>query len=354
MKKLVLLIVLIGLIPTIFSFSLLHKHPLVKLPNQPTQPVKPNPTPIKPSPTPVPIKSNPTPTPITQPTEQIPKPATPTLNTSTNPTQPTLPTMPTQPSESKPKSYQWKTYSIGKVLVKSNDATYGVEEIKQDLNKFIASTDCKKLTYEKITELTAGILSAAERYYPELPTKDICRVLIGTMYVESKLNPTFYNGAYSFTGKGYGLMQIAPYAEIRQLDLFKTHHNFSNLFEYGTGDKISAKSLKAPDDLYNPWVNIHIGAWIQSNFGRTGGKNPSEWSNATPGPVASTVKSGLGSWIAGAASNGDDGYGGSRDFESNAYFKDVLNAASLLFEKKLEEEFLENMKLKYGVIYYKA
>jgi len=278
---------------------------------------------------------------ILRPTPEIPKP---------NPT----PTPQPKPAPSTPSqiTYQWKNYTIGKVVVPSNDPKYGPEEVKQDILKLISLNDAFKLTGDKLSETTAAVLSAAFRYYPELPTQSICRLIISLISTESSFNPNYANVAIEESGKSYGLMQITPLGNIKQLDLFKNNHNFSGLIEFSSGAPIVVSTLKSPNDLFRPWINIHVATWIQSNLGRTGGVDPSKWGSNKQGPVDLTVKSSLGNWVAGPADEGEYNYSGSKDYISGPYFRDILNSVSDLYNKRVDEEFLENMKLLPGLKYY--
>lgn len=75
----------------------------------------------------------------------------------------------------------------------------------------------------------------------------------------------------------------------QELDLFKQHYKTGNSYsglpslkDYKNGaegsSQLEIQSL-TKEDLFRPWVNIHVATWIQSNLGRTGSKDPSEWGN---------------------------------------------------------------------------
>lgn len=168
------------------------------------------------------------------------------------------------------------------------------------------------------------------------------------------------------------------------------------------------------DDLFRPWVNIHIAAWLQSNLGRTASKDPSDWSrepqlgggngnagrrkrreimleerdrqlmvqaevsfkktvhptstpttpdsptqSSTPRPLSypKSLRTSFGSWVAGPGKNEGDttGYKKSGDDISSQYLNEIMKGIQVLYnDKSLNRSWLSKIVLKSGTIDYKS
>lgn len=268
--------------------------------------------------------------------------------------------------------------------------------------------DLKQMNSSQKTETVAALLSAAGRYFPELQTRDAVRYLLADIKAESDFNATAYNGGREDSGESLGLMQVSPSSGAQELPLWMGHsrvsyNNYSwsaeigpagPLLDYSTGKVMSLASLTR-DDLFRPWVNIHLGAWVQSNLARTASCDPYSWedisykaraarvaeanynaSSSTSttsslytamtsaqkaekaalvcGGVTRSVKTGLGSWVAGPAVDGDASYTQSGDDVSAPYFSNIMAGVKVLFnDDNLDESWLDGLVLTAGVVDYR-
>lgn len=262
------------------------------------------------------------------------------------------------------------------------------------------------MTEDEKVETVAALLSAAQRYYPEVPTDRTVRYLLADINAESSFSPRAWNGGRLDSGASLGLMQVSPSAGAQELPLWQGHARVSaNTFSWSsdegpggiliddTTDQQMVLSSLTSDDLYRPWVNIHIGAWAQSNLGRTAGCDPYYWEgiyNAASAArtaeaannsqksdasyakmtaaekaetsalvcasdkVSRSVLTGLGSWVAGATTNGDSSYGGKDDDVSAPYFNRISEGLRVLVgDDSLDKSWLEAMTLTAGVVDYR-
>lgn len=157
------------------------------------------------------------------------------------------------------------------------------------------------------------------------------------------------------------------------------------LLDWATGKQLDVDSLKKAD-LFRPWINIHVASWIQSNSARTASSDPYLWAkisqaqhtlarvektmvsdpssiseralfggddsaeaaitaiqsqlddaraklrNALKGGGHSrSFKTALGTWVAGASTNGDGSYGSDGDDISAQYLKAVAQGVKVLY-----------------------
>lgn len=261
------------------------------------------------------------------------------------------------------------------------------------------------------TETIAALLSAADRYFPELSRKDAVRYLLADINAESSFNVTAYNGGREDSGESLGLMQVSPSSGAEELPLFMGHnrvsynnYSWSNtpgpagpLLDYATGQQLVLSTLSR-DDLFRPWVAIHLGSWIQSNLGRTASTDPYGWAaisaaqyallaaqnasttaNATGtasqqstaatklqsaqaasdsalvgAGLSRSVLTGLGSWVAGPAVDGDSSYTGSGDDVSAAYFSNIMAGVRVLYgNSSMTTDFLNGLVLTAGLVDYR-
>ncbi|CAO1619450.1 unnamed protein product [Sympodiomycopsis kandeliae] len=285
--------------------------------------------------------------------------------------------------------------------------TYGTTEAMTDLKKIMSWAGASDaMTSDQKTETVAALLSAAERYYPDLSKKDTVRYLLSDINAESSFNATAWNGGRLDSGASLGLMQVSPSAGAQELPLWQGHARVSaNTFswtstagpggilkDYTTGQQIVLSSLTS-DDLLRPWINIHIGAWAQSNLGRTAGCDPWYWQEISQAAataraaeatndssksatsytamvnarqaetkslvcasdtVSRSVLTGLGSWVAGATTNGDYSYTGKYDEVSKPYFANIVNGLKVLTgNSTLDQSWIEGLSLTAGVVDYR-
>lgn len=84
---------------------------------------------------------------------------------------------------------------MGTLVLTSNDATYGYKEVRSDLKKIMAwAYDTGNLGKAMFDETAAAIMSAAARYYPEVGTKAMCRIIMADIRAESDFQPKAYDG----------------------------------------------------------------------------------------------------------------------------------------------------------------
>lgn len=287
------------------------------------------------------------------------------------------------------------TGAPSRIILTSNDATYGQKELMADLENILNwAGDQGNVTPAQKAEIVAAILSASARYYPEMPTKAISRIMLADIRTESDFNSTMITN-----GINWGLLQVSPGAESMELDLFKQHanvatHNFTfgmpvdvragikgPLLDYATGQQMDLASLTT-DDLFRPWINIHLSMWVQSNLARTQSQDPYNWAelnayswslkqgfrtNATASVatkwaslltganVSPTIRTGLGSWVAGPAM-GTDGYTSAADTYSTTYLNTIMRSVRFLYgvssASQMPRAWLETYPLNVGLIDY--
>lgn len=256
------------------------------------------------------------------------------------------------------------------------------------------------------SETVYALLSAANRYFPDIPTQTTVRYLLADINAESSFNATAWNGGRLDSGASLGLMQVSPSAGAQELPLWQGHARVSaNTFSWQTAagpggvltDPLTGQQMLlsnlTTDDLFRPWINIHIGAWAQSNLGRTAGCDPWYWESiaaaasaarvaeatyssakstssyaamtsaqqkettslvCASASVSRSVLTGLGSWVAGATTNGDDSYGGSGDDVSKPYFANIANGLRVLTgNSTLDSSYLDALTLTPGLVDYR-
>lgn len=274
----------------------------------------------------------------------------------------------------------------------------------ESIMSWAGATDA--MTSSEKNETVSALLSAARRYFPELPTNNTVRYLLADINAESSFDPKAWSGGRLDSGASLGLMQVSPSAGAQILPLWQGHARVSaNTFSWTltpgpegiliddeTGKQLVLSNLTS-DDLYRPWINIHIGAWVQSNLGRTAGCDPYYWENiastaaaaraaetenesskssasysamvsaqnkettalvCASAKVSRSVLTGLGSWVAGATTNGDDSYTGSGDDVSAPYFKNIASGLKVLTgNSTLDSSWLDALTLTAGVVDYR-
>lgn len=287
------------------------------------------------------------------------------------------------------------------LVLTSNNEAYGETELTSDLNRILKwAGDESNLTAAQKKEVVAAILSASARYFPEMPTKAICRIMLADIRAESDFDPTNISGARLDSGSSWGLLQVSPNGASQELSLFQLHnnvytHNFTYgmpadtrqgirgaLLDYKTGKTIDLASL-TKDDLFRPWINIHLAMWVQSNLARSSSQDPYSWAAIndyswslkvqardatnsrvaatyqtmlTGAKLATTIRTGLGSWVAGPSVNGDGSYLQSGDDISNQYLNAITTSVRFLYgvtdKTKMTKAWLDTYPLNAGLVDY--
>ncbi|SPO22037.1 uncharacterized protein UTRI_02032_B [Ustilago trichophora] len=282
------------------------------------------------------------------------------------------------------------------ITVLSNTAGYGPSQVRHDLHVIRAwADDLDQLaTPALLDETVAAILSASARYFPELSTRDAARVIMADIKAESDFDPDQVSGGRLDSGSSWGLMQVSPFGSA-ELKLFQQHatvkHNTYSwdqqynvtttpdtfgaraLLDWETGKVLDLKSL-TNDDLFRPWVNVHVATWIQSNLARTSSQDPYTWpdvyqkSNAARNlandkaawsavdqalvgaGLPRTCLTGLGSWVAGPAVDGYGSYTQKGDDISKPYFQNIAQGLSVLYGKTVTPDWMNTLTLHAGLV----
>ena len=275
--------------------------------------------------------------------------------------------------------------SRGEIVVISNQPDYTPSSVRHDLHVVRKwAGDLGQLsTTALMNETVAAILSAAARYYPEVSTRAAARAIIADIKAESDFNPTLVSGPRLDSGSSWGLMQVSPLGSSRELELFKSHArvngssytwgpspNLGPLLDWKTGKKIDLTAL-TNDDLFRPWINIHVASWIQSNLARTSSQDPYSWTAIAAAAVTGTstgdrltnllagaklprsLETGFGSWVAGPSVNGNSGYARSGDDVSTSYFNNINSALNVLYNSTLPSSWLDTLTLTPGLVDYR-
>lgn len=147
-------------------------------------------------------------------------------------------------------------------------------------------------------ETIMALFNAASRYYPDVDTKVVVRIMLADIKAESDFQKSNQSPGRADSGDSLGLLQVSPYGsgELKQFqNMVQVEHNtyswaigtasegevdeggrseLGALVDFKTNKRIDLDSL-SEDDLSRPWINIHIAMWIQSNLARTGSQDPS-------------------------------------------------------------------------------
>ncbi|KAJ9478067.1 hypothetical protein PHBOTO_001651 [Pseudozyma hubeiensis] len=277
----------------------------------------------------------------------------------------------------------------------SNTANYGPNEVRHDLHVIRRwAGDLGQLsTRALLDETTAAILSASSRYFPELSTRDAARVIMADIKAESDFDPTVVSGGRLDSGSSWGLMQVSPFGS-GELALFQQHvtvdsNTFSwtgrdnttswvdagPLLDWNTGKTLQVSKLTT-EDLFRPWVNIHIATWIQSNLARTSSQDPYTWPQISAKSATARSSSaktsagawlavdrslvgaklprsyltGLGSWVAGPAVDGYGSYTQAGDDVSKPYFNNIADGLSVLYNTTMTTAWMNSLTLHPGLV----
>lgn len=321
------------------------------------------------------------------------------------------------------KSVDW--YSLQNLP--SSNPNYNADEVRADLLHIMKwAYDEGNLDGALLNETIAAIMSAAARYYPEVPTRAMCRTIISDIKAESDFQTDLVSGgrldceclaslllritqishvSYPFlaAGSSWGLLQVSPGENSQELNLFKEHvrttrNTFSwtsangtagPLIDWDTGDRLLLYPL-TNDDLFRPWVNIHVAMWVQSNSARTSSEDPSLWDGVASAAAAArsaearyaasrtassksalttalrqeatsltgaglprSVRTGLGTWVAGAATDGAGSYNQTGDDISAQYIRTIAEVMSELYGKKIGASWFDGLQVNAGLVDYR-
>ncbi|KDN53549.1 hypothetical protein K437DRAFT_1280 [Tilletiaria anomala UBC 951] len=285
----------------------------------------------------------------------------------------------------------------------SNNPNYNVPQVRRDLLNVMAwAGDTGALQGDELDETVAAIMSAAARYFPEVPTRAMCRTLIADIKTESDFNTSLISGGRLDSGSSWGLLQVSPGGGSQELKLFKQHAQVARntfswaptasslgpLIDWQSGEQVDLDSL-TNDDLFRPWINIHVAAWIQSNSARTSSQDPADWPNiafaaanvrkqaqvgANPGTdqtasqlasarqqlksqlqgagLPRSVRTGLGTWVAGAATDGYGSYMQAGDDISRQYISTIAKAVSHLYGYTVSTAWFNGLQVNAGLVDY--
>lgn len=282
------------------------------------------------------------------------------------------------------------------ITLLSNVAGYGPAQVRHDLHVIRAwAGDLNQLnTPALLDETVAAIMSAAARYFPELSTQDAARVIMADIKAESDFDTNNVSGGRLDSGSSWGLMQVSPLGS-GELKLFQQHATVTKntyswsqaynvtttpttfgagaLLDWDMGKTLQVKTL-TNEDLFRPWVNVHVATWIQSNLARTSSQDPYTWpqvyaaSNAARGGsndrkawsavdqvlvgsgLPRSFLTALGSWVAGPAVDGYGSYTQQGDDVSAPYFKNIAQGLSVLYGKTIAPSWLSSLTLHAGLV----
>ena len=188
----------------------------------------------------------------------------------------------------------------------TNNPSYGFLEAQDDLYSIRkwAGDLGRLVSKENRNETIMALFDAASRYYPDVDTKTVVRIMLADIKAESDFESENRSAGREDSGQSLGLLQVSPYGsgELKQFQsMAQVDYNtyswavgtgsedevsmggFSELGElvdFKTNKKINLKSL-SDHDLSRPWINIHIAMWIQSNLARTASQDPVSYTHLT-------------------------------------------------------------------------
>lgn len=184
----------------------------------------------------------------------------------------------------------------------TNNPSYGFLEAQDDLYTIRKwAGDLGELASKKNrNETIMALFDAASRYYPDVDTKTVVRIMLADIKAESDFKSGNVSPGRVDSGNSVGLLQVSPYGS-GELDQFKkmvqsAQNTYSwavgtatseqvklggfselgPLMDFKNNDKMDVSKL-SNSDLSRPWVNIHVAMWIQANLARTGSQDPSDW-----------------------------------------------------------------------------
>ncbi|WFC96377.1 hypothetical protein MBRA1_003034 [Malassezia brasiliensis] len=315
--------------------------------------------------------------------------------------------------------------------VTTNNPDYGFIEAQNDLyaiRKWAGDLKMLKSKSDR-NETLMALFNAASRYYPDVDTKVVVRVMLADIKAESDFETSNSSPGRIDSGNSLGLVQVSPSGASNELNEFKNavivdanryswtigrgtssevksggESVLGPLLDIKTGKKLDLDGL-SKSDLDRPWINLHVAMWLQSNYARTGSQDPSTWNKVAKASKSvrsayqpaleeilgsssssnssnsfsqssyssklsslksslkgknhqkTTMATGLGSWVAGAAVD-SGGYQTSGDDISSQYFNHIAEGLSVMYtgstkqKSKYGKEWLDNIELTPGLIDY--
>ncbi|WFD01079.1 hypothetical protein MYAM1_003840 [Malassezia yamatoensis] len=191
--------------------------------------------------------------------------------------------------------------------VVTNNPKYGFAQAQNDLYAIRKWAGDLKMLKSKAdrNETIMALFNAASRYYPEVDTKVVVRVMLADIKAESDFETDNTSAARLDSGNSVGLVQVSPAGASDELTEFQKNANadanqyswtvgkgtsaevktggksvLGPLLDIQTGKKLNLKKL-TKSDLDRPWINLHVAMWLQSNYARTGSQDPSTWSKVS-------------------------------------------------------------------------
>jgi len=184
----------------------------------------------------------------------------------------------------------------------TNNPSYGFVEAQNDLytiRKWAGDLG-RLVSKEYRNETIMALFDAASRYYPEVDTKKVIRIMLADIKSESDFESKNVSPGRVDSGDSVGLLQVSPYGSGELKQFKRMAQGKQNTYSWTPGTASEAEislggfselgplmdfkdnqkmdiSKLSNDDLSRPWVNIHIAMWTQSNLGRSGSQDPSDW-----------------------------------------------------------------------------
>lgn len=187
--------------------------------------------------------------------------------------------------------------------VTTNNPNYGFIEAQNDLyaiRKWAGDLKMLKSKSDR-NETLMALFNAASRYYPDVDTKVVVRVMLADIKAESDFESSNSSPGRIDSGNSLGLVQVSPSGASNELTEFKNavmvdanryswtigrgtssevksggESVLGPLLDIKTGKKLNLDGL-SKSDLDRPWINLHVAMWLQSNYARTGSQDPSTW-----------------------------------------------------------------------------
>lgn len=178
-------------------------------------------------------------------------------------------------------------------FLEAQDDLYAIRKWAGDLNQLFSK--------ENRNETLMALFSGASRYYPDVDTQTVVRIMMADIKAESDFQAGNTSPGRLDSGSSLGLVQVSPYGASNELEQFQksamvdrnvyswTAGNGSStdvqyggnsvlgpLRDFTTGNVLDVNALTA-SDLSRPWVNIHVAMWLQANHARTGSQDPYRW-----------------------------------------------------------------------------
>ena len=239
----------------------------------------------------------------------------------------------------------------------TNNPNYGFIEAQNDLyaiRKWAGDLKMLKSKSDR-NETLMALFNAASRYYPDVDTKVVVRVMLADIKAESDFETSNNSPGRIDSGNSLGLVQVSPSGASNELSEFQgavdvdanryswtigrgTSSEVKNggesvlgpLLDIKTGEKLNLKGL-SKSDLDRPWINLHVAMWLQSNYARTGSQDPSTWNKVAKASksVRSAYQPALEN-ILGSSSSSNSSSGSSDSFSQSSYSSKLSSLQSAL------------------------